>query len=120
MVGEIYELKNKILAQVKKEITERGVEKMDVEEVGKMVDMVKDLADAEKNCWKADYYRAVTEAMGSQGYSQGYTPMGYAADNRGPVPMGYAYGYQGRDANGRYNGRRGYMGYPEPDMRMDM
>lgn len=57
-------MKNEILAQTKKELEERGPDRMDVNRMGEMVDMVKDLAEAEMYCWKAQYYRnAVTEAM---------------------------------------------------------
>lgn len=96
MVEEIYKLKNAILQQAEKELEERGPERMDVDRLGEMVDMVKDLAEAEEKCWKAQYYRnAVTEAM----------------ENK--------YGYTGSPANGgtMNNVRQGYnvqserMGY---------
>lgn len=70
MVEEIYKMKNDILKQIEKEIGERGIERIDVNRIGEMVDMVKDLAEAEKSCWEASYYRQVSEAMeGSSGYS---------------------------------------------------
>ena len=72
MVGRIYELKNQMLDRIEDELIERGTGRIDVEETGKMIDMVKDLAAAEKDCWKAEYYRAVTEAMGQSGYSSDY------------------------------------------------
>ena len=78
MVEDIYALKNEILQQAKKELKERGPERIDVARMGEMVDMVKDLAEAEKDCWKAQYYRnAVNEAMENKyGYPQGSTQMG--------------------------------------------
>ena len=78
MVEEIYTLKNEILQQAKKELKERGPERIDVARMGELVDMVKDLAEAEEKCWKAQYYRnAVTEAMENKyGYPQGTTQMG--------------------------------------------
>lgn len=90
MVGKIYELKNRLLEQIEKDVAERGVERMD----GEMVDMVKDLAKAEKDCWEAEYYRAVTEAMGGQNAAQGY------------MPEGMAYGY----ASGQNGGSQGAQG----------
>lgn len=79
---------------------------------GQIIDMIKDLADAKKNCYKAKYYETVTEAMEDFGEDE--------EDGR--------YGYNGRRmANGRYastgQGRPGYgrtmMPYPhmmdEPD-----
>ena len=73
MVEEIYKMKNEILQQAKKELEERGPDRMDVDRLGEMIDMVKDLAEAEKSCWEAQYYRnAVGEAMKEKyGYSTG-------------------------------------------------
>ena len=73
MVDKIYALKNEILKRTNDEIHERGIERMDVKEVGELVDMVKDLAEAEAYCWKAEYYRTVTDAM--KGEKSGYTQM---------------------------------------------
>lgn len=85
MVEEIYKMKNEILTQAKKELEERGPERMDVDRLGEMVDMVKDLAEAEMACWKAQYYRnAVTEAMENKyGYSTG------SPANGGNMRQGY-------------------------------
>lgn len=111
MVEEIYELKNKLLEQLMKDVGERGIERID----GDMVDMVKDLAEAEKSCWEAEYYRSVAEAMergtgyGAQmGYGgmYGYSGNNYASGNNGgsqSVSDGSGY----RDSMGRY-ARRGY------------
>ena len=96
MVDRIYELKNQILARLEQEMQERG-DRLDATEAGKLVDMVKDLAEAEEKCWEAEYYRSVTESMGQ---SQGYEQQGYDRP-RMNQPMGYTMG------------RRGY----QPDMR---
>lgn len=104
MVDRIYEIKNKLLEQIDKDMREKGADRID----GEMVDMVKDLACAEKDCWEADYYRAVTEAMeGSSGYSGGGSSGGSS-------------GWQNQYGSGRNSGgRRGYdstshtMGYQE-------
>lgn len=87
MVDEIYKMKNRILQQASNEMEERGPDRIDVNRLGEMVDMVKDLAQAEKDCWKAQYYRnMVADAMEKRyGYqqelSQGDSParsrMGY-------------------------------------------
>lgn len=84
MVNEIYEIKNKIIKKIEEDINQRGIDRID----GEMVDMVKDLAEAEKDCWKAAYYRAVTEAMNGK---QGYTPMqtGSGGGRQGYSTMGY-------------------------------
>lgn len=125
MVEAIYDLKNQLLEQMEQDVQERGIERLDKEKV----DMVKDLAEAEKSCWEAEYYRSVAEAMeGQSGYGQmgmsgaqmGYNGMsGAQGGNRGGGGRG---GSQGgsrgsgsgyRDSRGRY-ARRGYgMGYQE-------
>lgn len=110
MVEEIYKLKNHLLEEMVRDVQERGIERLDKERV----DMVKDLAEAEKSCWEAEYYRSVAEAMdGGSGY--GYNGMsGAQGGNRGGQngsQNGYQRGY--RDSMGRY-ARRGYgMGYQE-------
>lgn len=119
MVEEIYELKNKLLEEMMRDVQERGVERLDKDRV----DMVKDLADAEKSCWEAEYYRSVAEAMengsgyGMSGNQMGYNGMsGAQGGNRGGngrngAQNGAQRGY--RDSMGRY-ARRGYgMGYQE-------
>ena len=36
---------------------------VDRQEAGEVIDMIKDLSEAEKNCWKACYYREKVEAL---------------------------------------------------------
>lgn len=61
MVDKIYEIKNAILEHV--EMSMQDLNRVDVKEMGEFVDMVKDLAESEKNCWKATYYRSLVQAM---------------------------------------------------------
>lgn len=131
MVETIYELKNKLLEEMMQDVQERGIERLDKEKV----DMVKDLADAEKSCWEAEYYRNVSEAMeGQSGYPQGgQGGSGYA------MGMGYPQGGQGGRSGGssgrsggssggssgypgRRGSRRGYgmSGYPMDDLKMKL
>ena len=77
MVENIYELKNEILQIVRDELADKGPEHVDVEQMGMMVDMVKDLAESEKNCWKAEYYRSVSEAMKNTHSRRGYGDAGH-------------------------------------------
>ena len=101
MVEEIYKMKNELLQQAKKELEERGPERIDVNRMGEMIDMVKDLAEAEKSCWEASYYRKVTEAMeGSAGYSTNSNPAS------GGGNMGY--GSQGGGGHNMQSARQGY------------
>ena len=114
MVETIYELKNMLLEEMMGEARERGVERLDKERV----DMVKDLAEAEKSCWEAAYYRAVTEAMeGGSGYGMGNSQMGYnGASNASGNGRGGAQGGSGwQNQYGSGRSRRGYgmSGYTE-------
>lgn len=59
MVDRICEARKKLVAYMETVMDTRGVDRVN----GEMVDMVKDLAEAEKDCWKARYYRSVVEAM---------------------------------------------------------
>ena len=67
MVSKICELKDMFLKRVDHDISERGIERIDVHEMGELVDIIKDLAEAEDYCWQAEYYRSITNAMDSKG-----------------------------------------------------
>ena len=116
MVETIYELKNMLLEEMKKEAQERGIERLDKERV----DMVKDLAAAEKDCWEAEYYRSVSEAMEGSGYNgsqMGYNgSSGAQSGSRGSQGSNGSQGGSQRSgwANQYGSSRRGYgMGYRE-------
>ena len=107
MVDKIYEMKNKIIEQVDKDMRERP-DRVD----GEMIDAIKDLSEAEKNCWEAEYYRAVTEAMeGGSGYQDGSSRGGSTGGSSGWQNQ---YG-SGRNSGGRrgYDGTSHMMGYQE-------
>lgn len=101
MVEKIKANKDRVLDFMEREIAKYGPDRMDVKEMSELADIIKDLAEAEKNCWEAQYYREVTEAMEKGSESSGYGGR-----------MGYNMGY---DSMG---GRRGYgsgsMGYHDP------
>lgn len=106
MVEEIYKMKNELLQQAKKELAERGPERIDVNRMGEIIDMVKDLAEAEKSCWEASYYRKVTEAMeGSSGYTQ--------MTNSNPASGGGNMARQGYDSQSM---RQGYSSMGHGDL----
>lgn len=44
------------------------------EELGEVIDMIKDLADAKKNCRMEHYYHLVSEVMEPENQRMGYTP----------------------------------------------
>ena len=52
----------------------KGVDSADTEESGKVIDMIKDLAQAQKYCWEACYYKTLIKAMEDADYQRmGYT-----------------------------------------------
>ena len=76
MVEDIYILKNKILQHIERET--KNMDRIDVKEIGELVDMVKDLAEAEKSCWEASYYKAISEGMEDRaGYGSMAARSGY-------------------------------------------
>lgn len=82
MLEHIVDIREQLLSRIMKDMGERGVDRIDTTEMGKLVDMVKDLS-------KAGYYCAVTEAMEPAGYRMGYQPR---------MRMGYdTYGRRGYD-----------------------
>ena len=140
MVERIKDLKDELLMQAEQDMHDNGsVDHM-------MIDDIKDLAEAEKACWEAEYYRAVTEAMedgksgyddgmgyrgGRSGYGRGGNRSGY--NQGGYDGQGYRRGYeresrrgyrgQSRDSMGRYTSRRGYRrmdGYGHQDMMAEI
>ena len=97
---EIRELKNTLLEAVKSEVA-KGVQCVDTKEAGEVIDMVKDLAEAEKCCMEACYYTKIVEAMDETSED--------------------VYGYNNRRySNGRYapKGRGRMMGYNPTMMQM--
>lgn len=96
MVEEIYKLKNELLSQAKKELAERGPDRIDVNRMGEIIDMVKDLAEAEESCWKAQYYRNIVSDAMEQKY--GYSDPTQAENTRqgyGSTSMRQGYGSTG-------------------------
>lgn len=113
MLENINNAKEKVLERMEKAIGPNGVERMDIAEMEKLADIVKDLSEAEKECWEAQYYMSVTHAMNS---SSGYTTDTYSSQGYMPESMGYdtvrTYGRSGyRDSMGRYATRPSNMGY---------
>ena len=98
MTQKIFDIKKKLLDEFDAEIERAGsIRNISTEEAGKVVDMIKDLAEAEEKCWKACYYKTVVEAMEEE---SGRRPMGYMPISR-----------QGDQGAMGYNG--GNMGYTE-------
>jgi hypothetical protein len=80
----------------------KGTDSVNTKEFGEVVDMIKDLTEAEKNKWQSCYYKSIVEAMENSEYGEDYDWSGPDEDR-----MGYP---RGRDSMGRFTSRRGYDG----------
>ena len=134
---DLSEMKHTLIEAVKMELA-KGVDSVDTEELGEVVDMIKDLASAEKDCMEAAYYELVCEAMDDgdsekMGYDRWrYSSGRFAPKGRGrrtygylPSPMmdenvdgytinGETYGnVNGNSANRSMGRRYGYHGEPK-------
>lgn len=98
---EVKRIKETLLSWVKEEV-DGGKQCFHVESVGQTMDMVKDLAETEKECAEALYYMTVVTAM-LEGDEPEYGPMGYnhrhlnsgrfARSGRGHVVSGHGSSY---------------------------
>ena len=105
-VKRIHEMMEKLTKCAEMEL-EKGVENVDTKEMGDVVDIIKDLAEAE-------YYAKISKAMDESEYGEDYDYMGSYDEHERK-------GYRGqpRDSRGRYMSRRGRrMGYEEPYYHM--
>lgn len=75
--SKICEMKEKLIEGLKAEINSKGISQIDTMEAGQVVDMIKDLAEAEKCCMEACCYKTVIKAM-KEGEDDGWEDrMGY-------------------------------------------
>lgn len=139
----VNEMKHKLIDMASAEVTKGIGSAAEMQALGEVVDMIKDLAEAEKACMEAAYYEGMMddgEGEGKMGYdawryaSGRFAPkgrgsrMGYDAPDGRMMPhpsmdaMGYDDGRRG-GSDGRSGGRMGYpgavYGYHEPKETMD-
>ena len=136
------ELKEEFMSTLCAEMKSKGLTELDTKEVGEVVDIIKDMAEAKKYCMEALYFHKVTEAMLSYeepryGYNMNRYPSGRFAPtgigmNRGysndPIGMmsdainmasDYAMGYSGQSremssmSSGGNNGGNSSSGYQD-------
>lgn len=86
----------------------------DVKTMGEVIDMIKDIAEAEEKCWKACYYKSIVEAMAEaeewekmeymdEEGRMGYDNWRYSSGRFAPKGRGHKTGHRG--------GRMGYVPY---------
>lgn len=78
----------------------KGTDKVNTKEFGEVVDMIKDLSEAEKNKMEACYYKTLIEAMEESEYGEDY-------DEYGPIDERMGYSRGGRGGSRRGGGNRG-------------
>lgn len=89
--------KEKLMCWLKEEF-EHGKEMVNTHEAGQVVDMIKDLAEAEEKCWKACYYMSIVKAMKEEEEEddeerRGYDNYRYASGRFAPKGRGTRRGY---------------------------
>lgn len=95
------------IKKMKEKLIEEAQNRMDnldggsIEQMGQIIDMIKDLSEAEKACLEAEYYDGVIDAMDGDG-RYGYDDRGGSGDRQG-----YRESYMMDDRNDR-DGRMGY------------
>lgn len=111
-LNDISCMKTDLIKGLDYEMMCKGLDHMDVEKTGQVVDMIKDLAQAEKDCMKACYYKTVVGAMDDYGFEnegeiEEYGRMGY--DTRR-----YASGRYAPKGAGHYSPVHGRSGFTMP------
>lgn len=120
-VEKLCKLNEQLVACIEAEMA-KGVDCVDTKEAGEVIDMIKDLADAEKNLWKACYYKKIVEAMEEEKQDEEamfkMIAMESMEEGRENPHMDGRMGYNpNRGVSGRYtrsggNRSGGRMGYP--------
>lgn len=100
MIDKICKMKDKLCEYAHQQM-QQGLDRVDTREMGAVIDMIKDLAEAEKTCLEADYYESVVEAMEEGGDRYGYDGGGSSGGSRGRS------GYRTESPDGE-GGRMGY------------
>lgn len=92
----------------------KGTENVNTKEFGEVVDMIKDLSEAEKNKMEACYYKTLIEAMEESDYGEDYDEYG-PLERRGYRGGGRSGGGRGGNRGGgnRGGGRGGRRSYEE-------
>ena len=99
MIDKICKMKDKLCEYAHQQM-QQGLDRVDTREMGAVIDMIKDLAEAERSCMEADYYESVVEAMEEGGDRYGYDD-GSSGGSRGRS------GYRMESPDGE-GGRMGY------------
>lgn len=98
-VNKICEMKEKLVSCMADQLN-TGIQNVNTDEAGKVIDMIKDLAEAEEKCWKACYYKSIVKAM--EEYDEGREYMD-PEDRRGYDHWRYSSGRFAPSGRGHYS-----------------
>lgn len=110
-VQPICEMQKTLTTWTQSEIA-KGVHCVDIQEAGAAVDMIKDLCDAEKNLYKAFYYKTVIKAMEEYDEEEGED----VSERRGYDNWRYSSGKFAPKGHGHWAGHGGRRGFTIPMM----
>lgn len=96
---KLCELKDKLVTTMAEQVS-MGIQNVNTNEAGQVVDMIKDLAEAEEKCWKACYYKSIVKAM--EEYDEGREYMD-PEDRRGYDHWRYSSGRFAPSGRGHYS-----------------
>lgn len=127
-------VKERLTEILRVEVDNTDPNKIDYDNSGGVADMIKDLAEAEKNCWEAQYYKMLCEAMMYEedpensnrlmGYNHnrfkngefapsghGNATRGYQPEMRIPPEMRHMFEHERFGSGGSSSGGSGRSGY---------
>lgn len=118
---KLCEMKDKLVSVMCEQLN-MGIQNVNTNEAGQVIDMIKDLAEAEEKCWKACYYKCIVEAMKEEEeYAEKLPP----EERRGYDHWRYSSGRYAPTGHGHYSSGYRPMGeewaevmHPEPWMSM--
>lgn len=91
--NDISEMKCKLVEECKRVINS-GLDSVNTQELGEVIDMIKDLSEVEKNCNESEYYEQVVSAMdNTENERYGYNSRRYASGRYAPKGRGMVTGY---------------------------
>lgn len=103
---KICDMMSKIMCAMSDQIN-TGIQNVNTNEAGQVIDMIKDLSEAEEKCWKACYYKYIVKAMKEEEeYAEklppeerrGYDHWRYSSGRYAPTGHGhYSSGYRPMD-----------------------
>lgn len=94
-LDRICEIKERLIEEVEK-CVHGNLETANTKELGEVIDMIKDLAETERNCYEGCYYKAVTDAMDEidpEDERMGYNNRRYSSGRYAPAGRGHMGGY---------------------------